>query len=244
MNIVSPLTLLLVPLIGSILIISYPNNNSKNKKSYYKEEDSILSSLNAYLNIKTENPRTERLLPLKEIIEMPLIEKNNSDLKKIAIIISLINFVLSIFLWIQFDSNYIGSQFVTNISSLEFIQFKLGIDGISIFFVLLTTFITPIALLSSHNDIEKNLKLYLVSILLLETLQIGVFVVLDLLLFYIFFESVLIPLFLIVGIWGASSAKVRAAFLLFLYTLKNQCKRAKFRGSPKALITKLFKETY
>jgi hypothetical protein len=98
MNIVSPLTLLLVPLIGSILIISYPNNNSKNKKSYYKEEDSILSSLNAYLNIKTENPRTERLLPLKEIIEMPLIEKNNSDLKKIAIIISLINFVLSIFL--------------------------------------------------------------------------------------------------------------------------------------------------
>jgi len=91
------------------------------------------------------------------------------------------------------------------------------------FFVLLTTFITPIALLSSHNDIEKNLKFYLVSILLLETLQIAVFVVLDLLLFYIFFESVLIPLFFIVGVWGASSAKVRAAFLLFLYTLLNQC---------------------
>jgi len=118
------------------------------------------------------------------------------------------------------------------------------VDGISLFFVLLTTFITPIALLSSHNDIEKNLRFYLVSILLLETLQIAVFVVLDLLLFYIFFESVLIPLFFIVGVWGASAAKVRAAFLLFLYTLFNQCKRAKLRGSPKALITNLFKETY
>ena len=102
----------------------------------------------------------------------------------------------------QFDSSYIGYQFVTAAFQLhnEFIQLNLGVDGISLFFVLLTTFITPIALLSSHNDIEKNLKFYLVSILLLETLQIAVFVVLDLLLFYIFFESVLIPLFFIVGI--------------------------------------------
>lgn len=121
-------------------------------------------------------------------------------------------------LWIQFDSSYIGYQFVTE-ASPEFLKLNLGVDGISLFFVLLTTFITPIALLSSHNDIEKNLKFYLVSILLLETLQIAVFVVLDLLLFYIFFESVLIPLFFIVGVWGASAAKVRAAFLLFLYTL-------------------------
>ena len=122
----------------------------------------------------------------------------------------------------EFDSSYIGYQFVSTFSplGLEFIQFNSGLDGISLFFVLLTTFITPIALLSSHNDIDKNLKFYLVSILLLETLQIAVFVVLDLLLFYIFFESVLIPLFFIVGVWGASSAKVRAAFLLFLYTLK------------------------
>ena len=80
------------------------------------------------------------------------------------------------------------------------LQYNLGVDGISLFFILLTTFITPVALLSSHNDIEKNLKFYLVSILLLETLQIAVFVVLDLLLFYIFFESVLIPLFFIVGV--------------------------------------------
>jgi NADH-ubiquinone oxidoreductase chain 4 len=73
--------------------------------------------------------------------------------------------------------------------------------------------------LASHNEIEKNLKFYLVLILLLETLQIAVFVALDLLLFYVFFESVLIPLFIIIGVWGASDARIRAAFLLFLYTL-------------------------
>ena len=137
---------------------------------------------------------------LNKLIELPITEQKNSILKKIAIITSLINFIISIILWIQFDSSYIGYQFVTEISNLNFIQLNLGIDGISLFFVLLTTFITPIALLSSHNDIEKNLKFYLISILLLETLQIAVFVVLDLLLFYIFFESVLIPLFFIVGV--------------------------------------------
>jgi NADH-ubiquinone oxidoreductase chain 4 len=75
-----------------------------------------------------------------------------------------------------------------------------GVDGISLYFILLTTLITPIALVSSHNEITKNLKFYLVCILLLETLQIAVFVSLDLLLFYVFFESVLIPLFLIIGV--------------------------------------------
>jgi NADH-ubiquinone oxidoreductase chain 4 len=83
---------------------------------------------------------------------------------------------------------------------MTFLQLNFGIDGISLYFVLLTTFITPIAILSSHNDIDKNLKFFLICILLLETLQIAVFVSLDLLLFYVFFESVLIPLFLMIGI--------------------------------------------
>jgi NADH-ubiquinone oxidoreductase chain 4 len=83
---------------------------------------------------------------------------------------------------------------------MSFLQLNFGIDGISLYFVLLTTFITPIAILSSHNDIDKKLKFFLISILLLETLQIAVFVSLDLLLFYVFFESVLIPLFLMIGI--------------------------------------------
>lgn len=200
MSFINPLTLLIVPLIGSLIIASFPNKEVNNE--VIKNIDSFLLQANTK-------------------------DKKNSILKKIAILTSLINFVISIVLWIQFDSSYVGYQFVTSLvpsafsttATVEFIQLNLGIDGISLFFVLLTTFITPVALLSSHNDIEKNLKFYLVSILLLETLQIAVFVVLDLLLFYIFFESVLIPLFFIVGVWGASAAKVRAAFLLFLYTL-------------------------
>jgi hypothetical protein len=264
MNFINPLTLLIVPLIGSLIILAFPILNTERPVPYtktYKNYNNnnfipypIPSGKGAgpaLGNLKGGSGTDQEVRTLKnkgealkEVLDLPTIEKNYSNLKKIAILTSLINFIFSIILWIQFDSNYIGYQFVTSISGLEFIQLNLGIDGISLFFVILTTFITPIALLSSHNEIEKNLKFYLVSILLLETLQIAVFVVLDLLLFYIFFESVLIPLFFIVGVWGASSAKVRAAFLLFLYTLKNQCKRAKLRGTPKALITKLTKETY
>ena len=203
MNIISPLTLLIVPLIGSLIIVSYP---------YFTDKGSTLARVTrpALLTGSTPSQVTRAFVPAanarlpsarsEELIQMPMTDKKNSNLKKIAIITSLVNFIISILLWIQFDSSYIGYQFVTEISGLEFIQLNLGVDGISLFFVLLTTFITPIALLSSHNDIEKNLKFYLVSILLLETLQIAVFVVLDLLLFYIFFESVLIPLFFIVGV--------------------------------------------
>jgi len=231
MNIISPLTLLVIPLIGSLIIISFPPVRMDVRASLAKEEKIQALPYNGLQEESvpsfTKGARLEggdrlnlALAPrLSELKKETARNYKNSNLKKIAIYTSLINFIFSIILWIQFDSNYIGYQFVTEISGLEFIQLNLGVDGISLFFVLLTTFITPIALLSSHNDIEKNLKFYLVSILLLETLQIAVFVVLDLLLFYIFFESVLIPLFFIVGVWGASSAKVRAAFLLFLYTL-------------------------
>jgi hypothetical protein len=147
--------------------------------------------------------------------------------QRIAIIISLINLVISVILWLQFDSGYLGTQFLNNVNELAdtisssgaVAGNNMGIDGLSLFFILLTTFITPIALLSTHNIIEKNIKFYLILILLLETLQIAVFSVLDLLQFYIYFESVLIPLFLIVGVWGASEGRIRAALLLFLYTL-------------------------
>jgi NADH-ubiquinone oxidoreductase chain 4 len=148
--------------------------------------------------------------------------KANSYLKCIALTASLINLFISILVWIQFDSLSTEYQFVEqfNLSSpLTDFHFNIGLDGISLYFVLLTTFITPICLLSNWTDITNKLKYFLISFLLLETLQIAVFVVLDLLLFYIFFESVLIPLFLIIGIWGASANRIRAAFLLFLYTL-------------------------
>lgn len=143
----------------------------------------------------------------------------NSKMKKIALFTSLINLFLSICCWIQFDGSTTQYQFVEEFNKLTNFHFYLGMDSISIYFVLLTTFITPICILSNWTDITKKLKYFLISFLLLETLQIAVFVVLDLLLFYVFFESVLIPLYLIVGIWGASEARIRAAFLLFLYTL-------------------------
>ena len=154
------------------------------------------------------------ILPIQEGFE-----NNNSRMKQIALITSVINFLISIVMWVEFDSSTSQYQFVQDFQSLSFCQLHVGIDGISLYFVLLTTFITPICILSNWQDINKRLKYFLISFLILETLQIAVFVVLDLLLFYVFFESVLIPLFLIVGIWGASEARIRASFLLFLYTL-------------------------
>jgi NADH-ubiquinone oxidoreductase chain 4 len=94
----------------------------------------------------------------------------------------------------------------------------LGIDGISIYFILLTTIIMPIALLSNWTSISENVKWYLVLILMLETLLLAVFLVLDIFLFYIFFESILPPLFVLIGLFGSSN-RVRASFFLFLYTL-------------------------
>ena len=121
---------------------------------------------------------------------------NNSQikLKQVALITSLINFFISLLIWFNFDSNISQYQFVLEIKQLELFDLNFGIDGISLYFVLLTTFVTPIALLSNYSNIigkeAKYLKFFLISILLLETLQICAFVSLDLILFYIFFESV------------------------------------------------------
>nr|YP_010697826.1 NADH dehydrogenase subunit 4 [Porodaedalea chrysoloma]WCF76787.1 NADH dehydrogenase subunit 4 [Porodaedalea chrysoloma] len=139
--------------------------------------------------------------------------------KKIALATSLINLVLSIYLWIQFDSSTSQYQFVYSFKELSYCHLNIGVDGLSIYFVLLTTFITPIALLSNYNNINNNLKYFLISFLLLETLQIALFVVLDLLLFYVFFESVLPVLFIVIILYGSGEAKIRSALLFFLYTL-------------------------
>jgi NADH-ubiquinone oxidoreductase chain 4 len=145
--------------------------------------------------------------------------ENISYMKKIALFTSLLNLIISILIWIEFDSNTTDYQFVYEFKELSFCHFNIGIDSTSLYFVILTTFITPICLLSNWSDIKENIKYFLISFLILETLQIAVFVVLDLLLFYVFFESVLIPLFIIILTWGASASRIRAAFLLFLYTL-------------------------
>lgn len=145
--------------------------------------------------------------------------QSESQMKRVALGTSLINFVLSIVLWGEFNSSTSEYQFTQEFNQVNFCHLHIGVDGISLYFVLLTTFIIPICILSNWDNIKQQLKYFLMSFLVLETLLIAVFVVLDILLFYVFFESVLIPLFLIVGIWGGSATRVRAAFLLFLYTL-------------------------
>jgi len=163
------------------------------------------------------------LIPLLgSLLLIPLSDKTikgQTQMKKIALTTSLINFFISLNLWYQFDSNTTQFQFVSEFNQLNFCHLNFGIDGISIYFVLLTTFVTPIALLSNYYNINKNLKYFLISFLLLETLQICAFVSLDLLLFYIFFESVLPILFIIIVIFGHGTDRFRSAFLLFLYTL-------------------------
>ncbi len=151
-------------------------------------------------------------------------------IQMIALLTALLNFIISLLLLLQYNIELGYFHFLAAILPIDsimgfiFLEFKgpslyLGLDGLSLFFVLLTTIITPICILASWNDIQHNLKYFFISFLILETLQIAVFVVLDLLLFYVFFESVLIPLFFIVGIWGASLERIRASYLLFLYTL-------------------------
>ena len=144
-------------------------------------------------------------------------------LKIIALATSSITFLLSLILWVFFDKSTGEFQFVTKIlwvPSLN-INLTLGIDGISLFFVLLTTLLIFLCLLSSWSSIENNLKEYLIAFLIMEFFLIGVFCVLDLLIFYIFFESVLIPMYLIIGIWGSRERKIRAAYFFFsLYFIR------------------------
>jgi len=149
------------------------------------------------------------LLPLKDKILM----------KNLALIVSLINLFISILMWVEFDASTTQYQFVYEFNQLNFFHFNVGIDGISLYFVLLTTFVTPIALLSNYTNIHNNLKYFLISFLMLETLQIFAFVSLDLLLFYVFFESILPIIFIIIVIFGHGENRFRSAFLLFLYTL-------------------------
>jgi len=141
-----------------------------------------------------------------------------SRVKTIALSTSIINLFISLIIFILFDFSSNQFQFVQEYHEISSFDFYLGLDGLSIYFVMLTTIITPIALLSNWNSINENIRSYVIIILLLETLLLAVFLVLDILLFYIFFESILPPLFILIGLFGSSN-KVRASFYLFLYTL-------------------------
>ena len=132
---------------------------------------------------------------------------------------SVATFLLSLFLWYSLDINSSDFQFIEEKSWINnFIKFKLGVDGISVLFIVLTTFITPICIVSCINSVRDRVREFLIAILILETFMIGVFCSLDLVIFYLFFEAGLIPMFLIIGVWGGPK-RVYSAFKFFLFTL-------------------------
>ena len=146
-------------------------------------------------------------------------QKNNNSAIYISLFSSLATFILSLFIWYSMDYTSAGFQFLEEQSWInDFIKFKLGIDGISILFIVLTTFITPICIISCINSVKDRVKEFLIAILILETFMIGVFCSLDLVVFYLFFEAGLIPMFLIIGVWGGPR-RVYSAFKFFLFTL-------------------------
>jgi len=167
---------------------------------------------------------------LSSLILLPLLgsififfskSKSNTHVtsKYLALFVSFANFILSLYLWYLFDPSTSEFQFLEERSWIKgFINYKVGIDGISILFIILTTFITPLCVVSVNNTIKNNLKDFLIAILVMESLMIGVFCSLDLVVFYLFFEGGLIPMFLIIGIWGGER-RVYSAFKFFLYTL-------------------------
>jgi len=138
----------------------------------------------------------------------------------VALWTTAVTFLLSLGVWIGFDPASADFQFVESVEWLpgQGIGYHMGVDGISLFFVLLSTFLTPLCVLASWESIKTRVREYMVAFLVLETMMVGMFCALDYVLFYVFFEGVLIPMFLIIGIWGGPR-RVYAAFKFFLYTL-------------------------
>jgi NADH-quinone oxidoreductase subunit M len=163
-------------------------------------------------------------LPLAGVLLMLTLrgeaEQVSRNARWIALWTSLITFVLSILLWTGFDTANPGFQFEERLPWLQGlnISYHVGVDGISMLFVLLSTFLTPICVLASWQAIQSRVREYMIAFLVLETMMVGMFAALDLLVFYTFFEGVLIPMFLIIGVWGGQR-RVYAAFKFFLYTL-------------------------
>ncbi len=143
------------------------------------------------------------------------------NIRNVALFTTVFTFVLSLFVWINFDNSKSGFQMVEEVEWLSigpFMSYRLGVDGISMLFVILTTFLMPFCILASWENVQKNLKEYMIAFLVLETFMIAVFCALDLMLFYIVFEAGLIPMFIIIGVWGGAR-RVYASFKFFLYTL-------------------------
>ena len=147
-------------------------------------------------------------------------ETTSNNIKWAALWTSIGTFVLSCLIWFQFDHSTSQYQLVEKYKWFNDFNFyyHVGVDGISLFMILLSTFLTPFCILASWESIKKRIKEYMIAFLFLETVMIGMFCSIDILLFYVFFEAVLIPMFLIIGIWGGER-RIYASFKFFLYTL-------------------------
>jgi len=162
------------------------------------------------------------MIPLIGILVLIFVKPTaHKKLKLLSLHFSSIPFIIFLVVWGGFNKSIGTFQFVTKLFWIPALNLNitLGIDGISLFFLLLTTLLIPLCILISWNSIHSNLKGYLISFLLIEFFLIGVFCILDLLVFYIFFESILIPMFLIIGVWGSRERKILASYYFFLYTL-------------------------
>ena len=154
------------------------------------------------------------------IMALPQTEAGIRNIRWTALWTSLITFVLSLFILVYFDPKSPGFQLIERGEWIPGtgIIYQKGVDGISIWFVLVSTFLTAICVLSTWEAIHKRVKEFMIALLVLETMMVGVFTALDLILLYVFFEGVLIPMFLIIGVWGGER-RVYSAFKFFLYTL-------------------------
>lgn len=166
---------------------------------------------------------TITFLPLVGVLLITLIRGEGEavarNVRYVALFTTLATFLVSLTLWFKFDVTNAAFQFVEKGRWIGGgIDYHMGVDGISVLFILLTTFLMPLCILASWESITVRIKEYMVAFLLLETLMIGVFCALDLVLFYLFFEGGLIPMFLIIGIWGGVR-RIYATFKFFLYTL-------------------------
>ncbi|MEL4377408.1 NADH-quinone oxidoreductase subunit M [Brucella cytisi] len=166
---------------------------------------------------------TVTFLPLVGALLILLIkddsEASRRNIRNVALMTTIFVFILSLVIWAGFDNSNPGFQMVEQIDWMGGgISYHMGVDGISVLFVVLSAFLMPFCILASWISVEKRVKEYMIAFLILETLMIGVFCALDLFLFYVFFEASLIPMFIIIGVWGGKR-RVYASLKFFLYTL-------------------------
>ncbi|HEU4590681.1 MAG TPA: NADH-quinone oxidoreductase subunit M [Steroidobacteraceae bacterium] len=170
--------------------------------------------MNSILTLVTFLP----LLGAAILLFVPAGDSGKTAARWVALIVSSLTFIVSLWMWSRFDNANPGFQFVENYEWIgSSIGYRMGVDGVSVLFVVLTALLTPVVVISSWNSIQSRVRDYMLVFLVLETLCIGVFTALDLAMFYVFFEGSLIPMFLIIGIWGGKR-RIQAAYKFFFYT--------------------------